>query len=332
MSDTVKSRRRRWIWMLGIPLAIILLLGISYYGYSFVHFGQQIQKKNEQTGGHEQQQPDEYVLPVWEGKERLNILLLGGDGRLDEDPGRSDTIMVASIDPVSKTVHLFSILRDTYVEIPGHGKNRINTALAFGGKEGPELASQAVGDLLGIPIQYYVFVEFESFIQLIDAIGGVDFYVEKDMKYTDTADKSHYQIDLKEGMQHLDGNKALQYVRFRKDALSDYARTERQREFLKAVAKKMQNVTTLVNLPQILNQIAPYVQTNMDSRTMLKLAGLCYKINQDSIHSSQLPPLDMLREEKIKGASVITVDQNRLQKYVEELLSSSSAAAEQHDQ
>ncbi|WP_110933232.1 LCP family protein [Paenibacillus bouchesdurhonensis] len=326
-ADKSRKRRRGWGWKLGFPLAILLLIGISYYAYSFIHFGQQIQKKHEQTAG-EEQQPEAYSLPEWEGEEQLNILLLGGDGRLDEDPGRSDTIMVASIDPVRKTVHLFSILRDTYVEIPGRGMNRINTALAFGGKEGPELASKVVGDLLGIPIHNYVFIDFESFIKLIDAIGGVDFYVEKDMKYTDTADNPHYQIDLKEGMQHLDGNKALQYVRFRNDALSDYARTERQREFLKAVAKKMKNVATLMNLPQILNQIAPYVETNMDSRTMLKLAGLCYQIKQDSIHSYQLPPLDMLREEKIKGASVITVDQSHLQDYMEVLLSSNSAAAE----
>lgn len=331
MAGRDKSRKIKWAWMIGLPIAITLLFVVSYYIYSFLHFGQQIQKKNEHINvGVDQPKP--YKIPEWEGKERVNIVLMGGDGRLDEDPGRADTIMVVSIDPVAKTAHLFSILRDTYIDIPGHGQHRINSALSFGGHEGPELTRKVVSDLLGIPVHYYFFLEFESFIRLIDAIGGIDFYVEKDLKYTDKADRSTYQIDLKEGMQHLDGNKALQYVRFRKDARSDYARTERQREFLKAVSKKMQSVSTLVNLPNILNQIAPFMETNMDTKTMFELAVLCYHINQDSIYSNQLPPMELLREEKIKGASVITVDENRLKQYMQELLSSNEVLTEQNNQ
>ncbi|GIP32800.1 LCP family protein [Paenibacillus sp. J2TS4] len=331
MLGTAKTGKFKWVWITGLSLFVILLLIVIYYSYSLIHFGQQIQKKTGNVPlneGRAEHQPEPNPIPEWEGQERLNILLLGGDGRLDEDPGRADTIMVVSIDPVAKTAHLFSILRDTYVDIPGHGQNRINAALSFGGREGPELTQKVVGDLLGIPIHYYFFLEFESFIRLIDAIGGIEYYVEKDMKYTDTADKEDYQIDLKEGLQLLDGNKALQYVRFRKDALSDYARTERQRQFLKAVGQKMQSVTTLVNLPNILNQIAPYMETNMDSKTMLKLASLGYRLNQDSIYTLQLPPMELLREETINGASVLTVDKKRLKAYVEELFSSDSAQAE----
>lgn len=102
-------------------------------------------------------------------------------------------MLVASLDPVSKKAYLFSILRDTYTKIPEHGSDRINTAITHG----PNTAMQAVSDLLGIPIQYYVYTDFQGFIELVDAVGGVDFYVEKDMHYTSKADNHEYDIDLK---------------------------------------------------------------------------------------------------------------------------------------
>lgn len=102
-------------------------------------------------------------------------------------------MLVASLDPVTKKAYLFSILRDTYTNIPDYGKERINTAITHG----PNTAMKAVSDLLGIPIQYYVYTDFQGFIELVDAVGGVDFYVEKDMRYTSKADNHEYDIDLK---------------------------------------------------------------------------------------------------------------------------------------
>lgn len=102
-------------------------------------------------------------------------------------------MMVVSLDPLTKKINLFSILRDTYVNIDGYGKERINTAITHG----PNAAMQAAGDLLGIPVQYYVYTDFQGFIKLVDAVGGVDFDVEKDMHYTSKADNNEYDIDLK---------------------------------------------------------------------------------------------------------------------------------------
>lgn len=216
---------------------------------------------------------------------------------------------------MTKQVHLFSILRDTYVDIPNHGKSKINAALAYGG---PKLVMKTVSDFTDLPIHYYFYVDLDSFIALVDAIGGIELEVEKDMKYTDTADKQEYQIDLKKGLQHLDGNKALQYVRFRHDALSDYTRTERQRKFLQAVASKMQSVSSLAQLPNILDKIAPYIETDMDLGQMIKLAVLGYKTKANEIKSIQLPPMELLKEETINGASVITVNKDQLQQYIQE--------------
>lgn len=105
-------------------------------------------------------------------------------------------MMVVSLDPLTKKINLFSILRDTYVNIDGYGKERINTAITHG----PNAAMQAAGDLLGIPVQYYVYTDFQGFIKLVDAVGGVDFDVEKDMHYTSKADNNEYDIDLKKGI------------------------------------------------------------------------------------------------------------------------------------
>ncbi|WP_312111177.1 LCP family protein [Brevibacillus reuszeri] len=300
-------------------LILIFCLGIvGYYTYSFAQFAMTISKPKVVASGNtsqesEVQKPPVYELPEWEGTERVNILLLGGDGRVVEDAGRSDSMMLVSIEPGTNQIHLFSILRDTYVNIPGHGKNKINAALAFGG---PELSMKAVSDLIGLPVHYYYYIDLDSFIKLVDAVGGVELEVEKDMKYLDPTDKPEYQINLKKGMQLLDGNKALQYVRFRKDAMSDYTRTERQRKFLGAMAEKLQSTSTLVSLPSLLKEIAPYIQTNMSPEKMLKLAVSLHKGGTRTIHTAQLPPMELLREEKINGAAVITVNATQLQKYV----------------
>jgi anionic cell wall polymer biosynthesis LytR-Cps2A-Psr (LCP) family protein len=148
------------------------------------------------------------------------------------------------------------------------------------------------------------------------------------MKYVDSADDHVYDIDLKKGLQHLDGKEALQYVRFRHDALSDFARTERQRKFLQALAGELQSTSSLIKLPKILSNIDPYIETNMTVTQMLKLANLGYESKAEGLISQQLPPLELLVEDHVDGASVITVDERKLQHYVEELLQSGPAPSD----
>lgn len=308
-----------------ICFCFILLSSAGYYIYQIYDFGNDIhESQRENTSRFSQlvETENTYTPPDWEGKERVNILLLGGDtrGLAENEVPRSDSMILVSIDPEQKTGHLFSILRDTYLEIPGYGSERINAALALGG---PDLSMETVSEFLGLPVQYYVYVDFEGFIKLIDAIGGVDFYVEKDMKYIDITDKEEYQIDLKQGQQHLDGNKALQYVRFRHDALSDYSRTERQRAFLKAVADKLQSGYSLLRLPSILDEVKPYIETNMEVDTMLRLATLMYQIDVSTVEDLQIPPAELLREvETSSGAKVITADDEAVKQYVQDAIAS----------
>jgi len=311
-----KAWKRTLLAVVGLVIVAIALGAWKIYGA--YHALDQMQKPKEESRFAQFTEKPEEQPPEWTGTERVNILLMGGDARglrKGEVP-RSDSIMVASIDPVTKKAHLFSVLRDTYVEIPDHGKDRINAALAIGG---PNLAMKTVGNLLGLDIQYYVYVDFQGFIKLIDAIGGIDFYVEKDMHYTDAADDHKYDIDLKKGQQHLDGEHALMYVRFRHDAMSDYTRTERQRNFLKAVADKMQTGWNLIRLPEVLSSFTPYVETNMSPTDMLKLASLGYKSHQAG--SAQIPPMELVKEETIGGSSVIGIrDLDALRGFVQATL------------
>jgi len=312
--------RKKWKIVLFtiLSIAFLFLCLVGWWVWKNYNELNQAQKSPDESRFGQFEQKPEYKPPEWEGSERVNVLLMGGDerGLREGEVARSDTMLVASFDPVTKKIHLFSVLRDTRVEIPGYKDNRANTAITLGG---PELAMKTIGNLIGLDIQYYVYVDFQGFIKLVDALGGVDFYVEKDMKWTDNADGNRYDIDLKKGQQHLDGEKALQYVRFRHDKLSDFTRTERQREFLKAVASKLKNGWNLVKLPDILNEVIPYIETNMSANDMLKLGSLGYGSHQAG--SAQIPPMDLVYDENVGGSAMLGVrDRDKLKEYVQEVL------------
>ncbi|MNN09125.1 Regulatory protein MsrR [compost metagenome] len=310
--------------MVGVFVAIAAL--VAYYFIAIYNQVDNFQKSGEDSPFYNVQTTETKVEepPKWEGTERVNILLMGVDARglkKGEIP-RSDTMLVASVDPVSKKGYLFSIMRDTYTKIPDHGSDRINTAITHG----PNTAMKAVSDLLGIPIQYYVYTDFQGFIELVDAVDGVDFYVEKDMKYSSKADNHEYDIDLKKGFQHLDGNTALQYVRFRHDAMSDYTRTERQRNFLTAVAEKMKSTTSIMKLPSILEKMNPYIDTNLSVDDMWKLATVGYSVKM--MASEQIPPMDLLVEKNIGGSEVLGVrNDDELKTFVQEVFNKTEEPA-----
>ncbi|WP_440117028.1 LCP family protein [Paenibacillus sp. QZ-Y1] len=319
---------KKWLWGTALSLALAVTGVIVYYGYSIVHFANSISTTGtpSSTSSDTNDNSDTPTTPIpkWEGQERVNILLLGGDSRGD-DAGRSDSVMVASIDPVSKKAHLFSVLRDTYVEIPGHGKSRLNAAFSYGGAD---LTKQTVGNLIGIPIQHYVYTDFTGFMALVDAVGGIDIDVEKDMYYTSKADKHMYDIDLKKGLQHMDGKTALQYVRFRHDATSDFTRTERQRIFMTELAKKMQSTTSLFKIPDILEAIAPYIETDLSPTQMLKLASLGFDIHVNDIDHQQIPPNKLLTNELVGPAQVLGVNETKLKAYIQNLFEEDARSSE----
>lgn len=169
-------------------------------------------------------------------------MIMGVDER-DDDVGRSDTLMVATLDPKKDHAALMSIPRDTRVKIKGHGWDKINAAYAYGSaKGGPEagekLTQRTVEDFLGVNMDHYVVINIQAFQKIIDAIGGIDIDVEKRMYYEDPwDDDGGLIIDLQPGMQHMDGKTAVTYVRYR-DEEGDIGRIKRQQKFMKACMDK----------------------------------------------------------------------------------------------
>ncbi|MBO6304513.1 MAG: LCP family protein, partial [Selenomonadaceae bacterium] len=170
----------------------------------------------------------------------MNVMILGVDKRAD-DLGRSDTLMIVSYDETSGEAKLLSIPRDTRVKLSTGNYEKINHAYAHGGVDG---SKKAVENLLDIKIDHYVLLDTKAFPKIIDAMGGLLLYVDKRMYYEDPWDDDGLVIDLYPGEQYLDGNRAIQYVRFRDDE-GDIGRIKRQQKFVKAVLNELMSAETL---------------------------------------------------------------------------------------
>ncbi|WP_378953320.1 LCP family protein [Pelosinus sp. sgz500959] len=200
-------------------------------------------------------------------KEKINILVLGVDAR-DDDVGRSDTTFVVTIDTIGKKITMLSIPRDSRVKIDGHGWDKINHAYAFGGAK---LSKSSVENLLTIPVDYTVVINFQGFVHMIDAIGGVTIDVDKRMYYSDPYDDDGgLYIDLRPGIQKLNGKTAMEYVRYR-DEEGDIGRVSRQQKFLKGLLKELSEPQIITSLPNLIKEFAIAVKTDMPSKEMVKL-------------------------------------------------------------
>ena len=195
----------------------------------------------------------------------ISILIAG----LDSTDGteRADSLAVAMIDIDSKKVKLMSIPRDSRVFIPKRGWDKINHAYAFGKID---LLKEVTVNLLGIPINYYLVLNFKTFPAIVDLLGGVTIDVEKRLVYNDYAGKLH--INIPKGVQTLDGKNALHYVRFRHDSLADLGRITRQQKFAKEVLKKLQTPLIIPKIPELIAESVKMVNTDMSIGQAIQLA------------------------------------------------------------
>ncbi|HIE09510.1 MAG TPA: LytR family transcriptional regulator [Armatimonadetes bacterium] len=242
-----------------------------------------------------------FISPPFGGERLVLILVLGADDRGGKR-GRADVVMLVLVGPRTGRVAVLHIPRDSRVIIPGHGVDKINAAYALGG---PELARETVEYLIGEPIDFYIKLNVEEFRKLVDLVGGVDLYVEKDMRYVDRSQGLY--INLKRGYQHLDGEKAMQYVRFRHDRWGDIGRIERQKKFLKALAKKLLSPRNLPKLPKIVIQARECVETNMSAEDMLDLVRVVRKTKPEEVPMETLPG----RPASIRGISYWIIDEGK---------------------
>ena len=229
----------------GFLLLLVMLLGGVFCGYTAMNA----------------------VLPPVDGyygengqeeANNVNVLVLGCDEREGESVARADVIIVATLRPDAKKVSMFSLPRDTRVAIDGHGMDKVNHAMAYGGIP---LIRSSVENLLGIQIDHYVKINFDGFINVIDALGGVNIDVPTRMY------KPLEAIDLFPGYQTLDGADALAFVRWRGDGTGDYGRIERQQQFITALREKLKGMSLSQTL-DVASAVMDSIETDMSVKQM----------------------------------------------------------------
>ena len=229
--------------------------------------------------------------PEWSSKERVNVILLGTDRRENEpDITRTDTILIVSIDPVTKSAGVLSLPRDLWVNIPGYGFERINTAFEIGEYQkkggGPALLRRTLEGLLGVPMHHYALVGFTGFRKVVDQLGGVVVDVERPFR-DDEFPQGNYgtrRILFQAGLQRLDGEQALWYVRSR-HADSDFGRNRRQRQFLLAVRQQALQLNMLPKAPAMLASVMDSVTTDLRASEILSLVRVAKDVETSRLTS-----------------------------------------------
>jgi LCP family protein required for cell wall assembly len=276
--------------------SVLFVAGGLYFGYVFLQNSSHVVDALGQLlfGLSGSNEGAEITPPDWEQQERVNILLLGIDRRPDEGqaPARTDTMLVASIDPFTKSAALLGIPRDLWLPIPLRDReinDRVNAANVYGDLYGypgggPALAKKTVEYNLGIRIHYYVLIDFEGFKDMVDTLGGIDVYLERplvDCEYP-TPDYETMCIRIDAGQQHLFGKEALWYVRSRHQD-SDFGRMQRQQQTLMALRDKALQLDVIPRLPQLLGQFKETVKTDITLSEVMTLANIAKEIDANHI-------------------------------------------------
>lgn len=257
----------------------------------------------------------------------VNILLIGNDSRQNGQDGRSDAMILLSLSNRTKSIYMTSLLRDMYVDIPGHGGNRLNAAYSYGG---PELLMKTVEENFDIPVNRYVSVNFEAFAGLVDAVGGVEleltaeeieyvngYLVEYNM-LTDRPQGTDNMDPADAGLVHLNGAQALAYTRNRYLG-TDFGRTERQRKVLTAMFEKLPSAL-LTNGGNLLDELLPNLTTNLTQKECLQLSLMAGKVLTYDLVSDNIPQSGTYKNASIRGMSVLEVDFEANIQYLKEKL------------
>ena len=257
----------------------------------------------------------------------VNILLIGSDSRTEGDDGRSDAMIILSVSSKTRTIHMTSLLRDMYVDIPGRDGNRLNAAYSFGG---PELLLETVKQNLGIEVNRYAVVNFQAFANLVDAVNGVDLeltneevkwvnaYLNEYNELRGMPMETDYLDTSLSGMIHLNGAQSLAYSRNRFIG-TDFGRTERQRKVLSAVMKKLP--AALVTNPNgLINGLFPNLTTNLTQTECLRLSLMGGKLLTYDIVQESIPLEGTYSSVTIRGMDVLQVDFDRNRAYLQEQL------------
>lgn len=247
-------------------------------------------------------------------KDIFNILVVGCDSRKEGGVGRSDAMILFSVNEATEKIHMTSIMRDSYVSIPGRSNNRINAAYAFGGGK---LLLDTVETNFDVDVDKYVAFDFYSFVDVVDSIGGIDLevtdaeipvlngYVKELNRLNGRPEGTYYVTES--GMQHLNGTQALGYSRIRYVGNGDFERTNRQRKVIAKVFEKVKTLN-LLEINDLLNTFLPQVKTNLTQEEILSLMLKALDYLQYDLDSLRLPTDDSFRYMRVNGMSVLGID------------------------
>ena len=278
----------------------------------------------------------------WDGASRVNILFMGLDYRDWEEgseASRSDTMILFTIDPITKTAGMLSIPRDLWVNIPGFDYGKINTAYYLGDAfklpgGGPALAVETVENFLGVPIQYYAQVDFITFIHLIDEIGGVTLTVPEDivlypLDYPDFG--SFKKVTLEAGEYNLPGNYALAYARARKTEGGDFDRAQRQQDVIMGIRKQIRHPkilpTLIANANDIYNRLSEGVHTNMGFNEIMQLGVLAIDLGVQDIQQGIIGPDVLYASKDPTGLDILIPIPDEIRLIRDEIFTSSGVAS-----
>lgn len=239
--------------------------------------------------------------------EVVNILLMGVDARQGEQNARSDTMIVASLNFEMGKIALLSIPRDTRIE----GRDRTGKINMVNQLKGPEESCKEVSRLLGKDVDYYVLTNFHGFENMIDTLGGVDMYVDINLRSYSTG------VYLEKGYRHLNGKEALTYARFRETQQGDIGRTARQQRLLKALAQQIGRKETVPRLPRLMAQFREHVQSNISVSDIVYLSNLIPGLSEDDIINQTLPGYHFV--DPYSGASYWEVDREIARSIIDSL-------------
>lgn len=288
------KRKTKWIILSGV-LVLIVLIGSG--GYYFLNRPLTHQTSYPQTAGTQASSPTVPITSSKPDNHRLNVLLIGTDTRPGETGGNTDVLMLASIDPKTHRIEMMSIPRDTKVMYPDGSLAKINTALVLGG---PPLVESLVEQLTGQPIDNYALTHFGGLVQIIDTLGGITIDVPERMYYN-TGDKQYNIINLKSGVQTLNGTQALGFVRFRHDALGDIGRVGRQQQFLQALTQKLLRPSNITKLPTLIREFWGTIDSDMSLLQVLNVGAHAEQYRGYKIITQTLPGSFHNPDPKIPG-------------------------------
>lgn len=308
MARTTKtSKRVRW----GRVISALLIIGIFMVGlfnvYQYIEGT--IKALNQPLKKVEANQ-------AFQGEkskmDAVNVLLLGSDSR-GKEQARTDTIMVAHYNPQTHKVKLISLMRDMYVSIPEHGQQKLNAAYTYGG---PELLRKTIKLNFGLDIHHYAIVDFKGFEKAVDLL--VPNGIEVDIPYEMS---DGIEMTLEKGTQQLHGKELLGYVRFRQDRLSDFGRVQRQQEVISKLKEEAVSLQSVVKLPELLDLLNTYIDTNIDTSTLLTIGKDILTNETGEIQTIRIPEDGSFENKRFDGiGEVLEVDLEQNKEALNEFL------------